>query len=150
MLPFKPWLCSCEERRCISNFLATRNCQHNLLAGARAAEKRTKGRACGGGGEQNISAVRHGSAVTRGVGDNRRWAGRGGEPWWEQGQHQQMERDACCSLHWAGPVPLCPHPTHPIPISLSLGVHIQPLPSPLSSQSYRWCWKIKHLKSTAC
>lgn len=52
MLPFKPWLCSCEERRCISNFLSTRNCQHNLLAGARTAEKRTKGRACGGGGEE--------------------------------------------------------------------------------------------------
>lgn len=79
MLPFKPWLCSREERRCISNFLFTRNCQHNLLAGARTAEKRTKGRACGGGGGKNISAVKHSSAVTRGVGDNRRWEGRGQE-----------------------------------------------------------------------
>lgn len=78
MLPFKPCLCSCEECWCISNFLSTRDCRHNLLAGARAAEKRTKGRACGGGGGKSISAVKHSSAVTRGGWQQTlSWEGRG-------------------------------------------------------------------------
>jgi len=52
MFSFKLWLCSCEEHWCISNFLFTLNCQHNLLAEAGTAEKRTKERACGGGGKK--------------------------------------------------------------------------------------------------